>query len=77
MTGMTPEQELFLAKTRERSAKASLRSTLLLAATSCSHTIDREEVILRRDPRLPGNAASQLADRLVAAVMNVANEETK
>ena len=47
---------------------ASMRSRLWEAITSCSHTINREEVTLRRDPKLTGNAASQLADRLVSAV---------
>jgi len=44
------------------------REGLIVAATSCPHTIDRDSVVLRFDPKQPGhNALNQLARRLEAA----------
>jgi len=44
------------------------RQKLYRAAISCEHLIDRESIVLYRDPELHGNALSQLADRLDACV---------
>ncbi len=54
-----------------QAAPEDIRSALYIAATSCSHSIDAEEVILRRDSKKPGNALSQLADRLGAAYATI------
>lgn len=45
-----------------------VHAVLLEAATHCGHTIDSEEVILYRSEIQPGNALSQLSDRLIKAV---------
>lgn len=45
-----------------------LRKALLSAATDCAHEIESSEVCLFADPGKPGNALSQLGDRLLAAV---------
>jgi len=39
---------------------------LYRAAIDCQHSIDSDQVTLHRNPNLPGNALSQLADRLDA-----------
>jgi hypothetical protein len=38
------------------------------AVLSCSHTIDAEEIVLRREPGQKGNALRQLSDRIAKAL---------
>lgn len=45
------------------------RADLYFAAIDCDHSISEERIILSRNPALPGNALSQLADRLIAAAL--------
>lgn len=46
----------------------STRQLLYRAAINCGHEITHDEIVLRVDPNQSGNALSQLADRLLAAV---------
>jgi len=46
---------------------AQPRQSLLHAAIDCAHSIDANTIKLHRDPKLEGNALSQLVDRLEAA----------
>jgi len=54
------------------------REALLIAATSCPHTIDRDAVTLRFDPAKPGkNALAQLGQRLEAALVTRAKPQQR
>lgn len=44
----------------------NLRRDLYQAAINCAHSIDADKIVLHRDTKLPGNALSQLGDRLAA-----------
>jgi hypothetical protein len=49
-------------------APVSQREALITATVNCGHSIDENKIVLHRDKRKDGNALSQLADRLEAAV---------
>jgi hypothetical protein len=57
-----------IAELESASSKPN-RADLYFAAIDCEHSISEDRIILRRNPALPGNALSQLADRLIAAAL--------
>lgn len=50
------------------------REQLYMAAINCGHEIDEDTVVIYRDPKIEGNALSQLADRLSAAFPATSHE---
>lgn len=56
-----------LARRAPAPQAAQPRQSLLHAAINCAHSIDANIIKLHRDPKLEGNALSQLGDRLEAA----------
>lgn len=54
--------------------KPFTRETLYIAAINCGHEIDDDVIMLSRDPNKPGNALSQLGDRLAEAAKDLRPE---
>jgi hypothetical protein len=61
-------------------SKEEIGNALMMAAVNCSHAIDDDKVVLRRDTDKPGGSLRQLRERLVGAapeLVAAANESAR